>query len=194
MADAADITELLNLAAAGDAEAARRIFPAIYDELRGIASARLAALPRGGTLQTTALVHEAYLRVVQRSPVGWESARHFYFTAARAMRDILVEEARRKTAAKRGGGVRAVPFDDEAWGFDSTPEDVLALDAALAQLEREDPEGHRLVLLRFYVGLTLEEIARLMGASTRTAERKWRFLKVWLAREVSGAHPLRSLP
>jgi RNA polymerase sigma factor (TIGR02999 family) len=193
MADAADLTPLLNLAAAGDAQAARRIFPAVYGELRGIASARLAALPRGGTLQTTALVHEAYLRVVQRSPVGWESARHFYFAAARAMRDILVEEARRKTAAKRGGGARAVPFDEEAWAFESSPEDVLALHAALARLEREDPDGHRLVLLRFYAGLTLEEIARLIGASTRTAERKWRFLRVWLAREVSGPDPLRSL-
>jgi len=86
-----------------------------------------------------------------------------------------------------------VPFDEAAWAFESTPEDVLALDAALGKLEREDPDGHRLVLLRFYVGLTLEEIARLIGASTRTAERKWRFLRVWLAREVGGPDPLGSL-
>lgn len=185
MPDTPDISRLINLAAAGDAEAGRRIFPAIYRELRGIASARLAGLPRGGTLQTTALVHEAYLRVVQRSPAGWQNASHFYFAAARAMRDILVEEARRKTAAKRGGGARAVPYDDEAWGFESPPESVLALDAAMQRLEREDPDGHRMVLLRTYVGLTIDEIASLIGASTRTAERKWRFLRAWLAREVN---------
>jgi RNA polymerase sigma factor (TIGR02999 family) len=191
MAEATDITQLLNLAAAGDAQAGRQIFPAVYRELRGIASARLARLPRGGTLQTTALVHEAYLRVVQRNPVGWESARHFYFAAARAMRDILVEEARRKTAAKRGGGAKDVPLDEEAWGFETPPEAVLALDAALQRLEREDPDGHRLVLLRYYAGLTIEDIAELLGASTRTAERKWRFLRVWLARAMEAPDPFR---
>jgi RNA polymerase sigma factor (TIGR02999 family) len=184
MADPADITALLNLAASGDSEAARRIFPAVYEELRGIASARLAGRPRGGTLQTTALVHEAYLRIVRREPQGWESQRHFYFAAARAMRDILVEEARRKSAGKRGGGAKPVTFDEDAWGFESPPADVLALDAALARLEHQDPDGHALVLLRFYAGLGLEEIASLLGASTRTAERKWRFLRAWLAREM----------
>jgi RNA polymerase sigma factor (TIGR02999 family) len=192
MAEAADLTPLLNLAAAGDADAARQVFPAVYKELRGIASARLAGLPRGGTIQTTALVHEAYLRIVQRNPVGWDSLRHFYFAAARAMRDVLVEEARRKTAGKRGGGTKSVAFDEEAWGFDSPPEDVLALDAALTRLEREDPEGHHLVLLRFYAGLRHEEIAELMEVSARTAERKWRFLRVWLSREI-GAGTLQQL-
>lgn len=187
MAEAADITPLLNLAASGDAEAGRRIFAAVYQELRGLASARLARLPRGETIQTTALVHEAYLRIVQRHPAGWESARHFYFAAARAMRDILVEEARRKAALKRGGDAQRVPFDEEAWAFDSPPESVLALEAALARLEREDPDGCQFVLLRFYAGLTLEEIAGLLGASVRTAERKWRFLRVWLARELGAA-------
>lgn len=183
MAEAADITQLLNLAASGDAQAGRMVFPAVYAELRGIASARLAALPRGGTIQTTALVHEAYLRVVQRSPVGWDSLRHFYFAAARAMRDILVEEARRKTAQKRGGGLKDVPLDEE-WAFEAAREDVLALDTALDRLERVDPDGHRLVLLRFYAGLKLTEIAELLGTSVKTAERKWRFLRVWLAREL----------
>lgn len=185
--EAADLTPLLNLAASGDTEAARQIFPAVYKELRGIASARLAHLPRGGTIQTTALVHEAYLRIVKRHPAGWESLRHFYFAAARAMRDILVEEARRKTAGKRGGGANHVPLDEEAWAFESSPEDVLALDAALGRLEREDAEGHRLVLLRFYAGLKLSEIAEILGASERTAERKWRFLRVWLAREMGAS-------
>lgn len=92
---------------------------------------------------------------------------------------------------ERGGGVKNLPFDEEAWAFESSPEDVLALDAALARLEREDPDGHHLVLLRFYAGLTLEEIAGLLGASVRTAERKWQFLRVWLAREM-GAGPPRA--
>jgi RNA polymerase sigma factor (TIGR02999 family) len=189
MAEADDITPLLNLAASGDAEAGRRIFAAIYQELRGLASSRLAKLPSGGTIQTTALVHEAYLRIVKRHPAGWENLRHFYFAAARAMRDILVEEARRKGAGKRGGGVERVPFDEEAWAFDSPSESVLALDAVLARLEREDPGGHNLVLLRFYAGLRLEEIAGLLGASVRTAERKWRFLRAWLAREIANDGP-----
>ncbi len=194
MAEAVDITQLLNLAARGDTRAGREVFPAIYQELRGLASARLIGLPRNGTIQTTALVNEAYLRIVQRNPVGWESIRHFYFTAARAMRDILVEEARRKTAAKRGGGVKNVPLDEEEWAYESTPEAVLLLDAALARLERVDPDGHRLLLLRFYAGLTLEEIAGLIGASVKTAERKWRFLRAWLARELGGADPLPGRP
>lgn len=192
MAEAADITRLLNLAAAGDGDAARRIFPAVYRELRGLAASRLAGRPRDGTLRTTALVHEAYLRVVQRSPLGWESLRHFYFAAARAMRDILVEEARRKTAAKRGGGVRTVPLDEDAWAFETSPEQVLALDDALARLERVDREGHNFVLLRFYAGLQLDEIAGLIGVSTRTAERRWRFLRVWLARELEAEHSPRA--
>ncbi len=184
VAEPADITPLLNLAVSGDAEAGRRVFAAVYDELRQLASSRLAKLPSGETIQTTALVHEAYLRIVHRRPAGWESLRHFYFAAARAMRDILVEQARRKNAGKRGSGAAAVPFDEEAWAFDSPPENVLALEAALGRLEREDPDGHHLVLLRFYAGLSLEEIAGLLGASVRTAERKWRFLRVWLAAEM----------
>jgi RNA polymerase sigma factor (TIGR02999 family) len=183
------ITGLLNLAAGGDAGAARRVFPAIYGELRRLASAKLARQPAGGTLRTTALVHEAYLRIVGRNPAGWENIRHFYFTAARAMRDILVEDARRRSSRKRGGGQERVPLDDvEApWGYDVSPEEVLALDAALEKLEKEDEEGHRLVLLRFYAGLTNTEIAELLEASVRTVERKWRFLRVWLVREMETA-------
>lgn len=185
MIEPVDITPLLNLAAAGDADAARQVFPAVYEELRSLASARLARRSRGETLQTTALVHETYLRIVQRSPAGWESLRHFYFAAARAMRDILIEEARRRMAAKRGGGRPDVPFEDE-WALAAPPEQVLALDDALARLERDDREGHQLVLLRFYAGLTLREISELLQISLRTLERKWRFLRVWLAREMEG--------
>ena len=185
MTDEIDITRLLNEAAQGDRDAAREVFPAIYSELRNLASAKLSRLPPGGTLQTTALVHEAYLRIVDRNPAGWEGARHFYFTAARAMRDILVEDARRKSSHKRGGGQERVDLDDDiAWTYDVSPEEVLSLDAALSKLEKEDVEGHRLVLLHFYTGLTFAEIADIVGASVRTIERKWRFLRVWLAREL----------
>lgn len=184
-----ELTELLNRAAGGDAEAARDVFPLIYRELHGLAASRRARLPAGATLQTTALVHEAYLRVVARHPLGWESLRHFYFTAARAMRDILVEEARRRLAVRHGGGQTRVPFEEEAWGFEAEPERVLAVDAALTRLEVEDAAGHQLVLLRFYTGLTFPEIARVLNASLRTVERRWRFLRAWLAREIEGAGP-----
>lgn len=178
------VTELLNRAARGDAEAARRVFPPVYEELRKLASARLSGTPSHGTLQTTALVHEAYLRLVGRHEEGWEGMRHFYFTAARAMRDILVEHARRKSSQKRGGDRERIPLDDLTVTLASEPDEVLALDRALGKLEGEDAEGHRLVLLRFFTGVTMEEAAKLMEVSLRTAERKWRFLRAWLAREM----------
>jgi RNA polymerase sigma factor (TIGR02999 family) len=181
---ASEVTELLNRAARGDAEAARAVFPVLYRELRQMASAKLARVPPGGTVRTTALVHEAYLRVVGRHADGWESIRHFYFTAARAMRDILIEEARRKGAGKRGGGATRVPLEEITASLATAPEDVLALDAALGRLEKEDPEGHQLVMLRFFAGLSVDEAADVMGASVRTLERRWRFLRAWLAREV----------
>ncbi len=184
-----EITRLINRAASGDDAAAREVFPAIYGELRGLASAKLSHFPPGGTLHTTALVHEAYLRVVDRNPAGWEGSRHFYFTAARAMRDILVEDARRKASRKHGGDQKRVDLDDAPWIYDKTPEDVLALDAALSKLEKEDEEGHRVVFLHFYTGLTFPEIADLIGASLRAVERKWRFVRAWLARELEASVP-----
>ena len=182
--DLSGITELLNRAAPGDADAVRDVFPAIYRELRQIASARLARVPPGGTVQTTALVHEAYLRIVDRRPEGWENIRHFYFTAARAMHDILIENARRKSAGKRGGGATRVPLEEITLTLDAPPEDVLALGDALARLEKEDPQGHQLVMLRFFAGLSVAEAAEVLGSSVRTLERRWRFLRAWLAREI----------
>lgn len=180
-----DITQLLNRAAQGDPEAARAVFPAIYQELRDLASAKLSRIPPGGTLQTTALVHEAYLRAVDRSPQGWAGIRHFYFAAARAMRDILVEDARRQFSLKRGGGLQRVELEEDlAWNYDISPDEVLSLEAALDKLEKEDLDAHRIVLLHVYTGLTLPEIADLVGTSTRTIERRWRFLRNWLAREM----------
>lgn len=182
--DRPEITQLLNRAAQGDADAVRDVFPAIYRELRALAAGKLSHRPAGGTVQTTALVHEAYLRIVDRNRDGWESVRHFYFTAARAMRDILVEEARRKARVKHGGGRVAVPLEEITLTLDAPPEDVLALDAAMTRLEKEDPEGHKLVMLRFYTGLTMDEAAEVLATSVRTAERRWRFLRAWLAQDI----------
>jgi RNA polymerase sigma factor (TIGR02999 family) len=182
--DPAEVTELLNRAARGDADAARDVFPAVYRELRLLARGKLAHAPPGGTVRTTALVHEAYLRIVDRNRDGWESVRHFYFTAARAMRDFLAEEARRKASGKRGGGRLAVPLEEITLTLEVPAEDVLALDAALARLEKEDPEGHQLVMLRFYAGLAMSEAAEVLATPVRTLERRWRFLRVWLARAV----------
>jgi RNA polymerase sigma factor (TIGR02999 family) len=178
------IQALLRGAASGDDQSARAAFDAIYAELRRMASAKASQMPHGATLQTTALVHEAYLRILGRNPGGWENTRHFYFTAARAMRDILVEDARRKNARKRGGGQERVPLEDIAATFDRPPDEILALDRALTQLEQEDPEGHRLVLLRFFTGLPVPEVARVLDVSVSTVERKWRFLRSWLADQL----------
>lgn len=183
----AEITRLLNRAAAGDNRAGNEVFPLLYAELRKLAASARAGLRRDQTLATTALVHEAYLRIAGRNADGWEGARHFYFTAVRAMRDILVEEARRKTSQKRGGGQADLSLDAAEWCYDSTPEDVLNLDAALRRLEGEDPDGHQLVVLRYYSGLSLPEIAELLETSLRTLERRWRFLRAWLARELESA-------
>jgi RNA polymerase sigma factor (TIGR02999 family) len=185
--DGSELTMLLNRAAAGDAAAGRRVFEAIYGELRRMASHRAAGGPAGATLQTTALVHEAYLRIVGRHPGGWESMRHFYFTAARAMRDLMVEEARRRGAQKRGAGLERTTLDQVAATLDRPAEEILALDAALTKLEREDETGYRLLMLRFFAGLTMDDVARALGTSLSTVERKWRFLRAWLADELGVA-------
>lgn len=179
-----EITLLINRAAGGDEAAAHEVFPAVYKELRGLASAKISRLPPNGTLHTTALVHEAYLRVVDRNPDGWDGMRHFYFSAARAMRDILVEDARRKSSGKHGGDQERVALDDAPWIYDKTPEEVLALDTALSKLETEDGEGHRIVFLHFYAGLSFPEVADVLRTSLRGVERKWRFVRAWLAREL----------
>lgn len=149
-----------------------------------MASARVRARPPGATLRTTALVHEAYLRILGRNPEGWENIRHFYFTAARAMRDLLVEDARRRSAERRGGGLHRTTLDEVAATLDRPPDEVLALDRVLTRLEREDSGGHQLVMLRFFTGLPMPEVAKVLGVSLSTAERKWRFLRVWLAEQL----------
>jgi len=175
---------------AGDGNAAERLLPLVYDELRRLAAARLRKAAPGQTLQATALVHEAYLRLVDERHVQWANRAHFFFAAARAMRDILVERARRKAALKRGGNRRRVDAGrDTQMGevverivaaMDTPPEDLLALDDALAELERDDPDASRLVMLRFFAGLTEAQTAEALGVTDRTVRREWRYARARL--------------
>jgi RNA polymerase sigma factor (TIGR02999 family) len=180
-----DVTRLLDAAAAGDPSAAADLLPLVYDELRRLAAARLAGEKAGHTLQATALVHEAYLRLVGGGqPDGWNGRGHFFGAAAEAMRRILIESARRKGRHKHGGGRRRVDLDD-APTADGPGDDLLDLDAALTRLEAADPPAAQLVKLRYFAGLGMAEAAAALGVSLRTAERNWTFARTWLHREIS---------
>jgi RNA polymerase sigma factor (TIGR02999 family) len=175
-----DVTAILRAAQGGDGEAAARLLPLVYDELRKLARARMAHLPPGQTLQPTALVHEAYLRLLGKADLQVETRRHFFFAAARAMRDILVEQARAKAGPRRGGGRRREPLQETAAIEEPVPDEVLAVHEALAELEREDPLKAQIVQLRYFVGMSAAEAAAVLGLSERTLHRHWRFLKAWL--------------
>jgi len=190
MAGDLEITRMLHAAAAGDGEAAAALLPKVYGELRTLAAARLRRAPPGQTLQATALVHEAYLALVGKQDPGWNGRGHFFGAAAQAMREIVIDQARRKAASKRGGGLARAEVEiddlDLAVGGGLPDEDVLALDEALTRLEAEHPERARVVLLRHYGGLQEAEIAEVMGVSTRTVERAWRFARAWLHAALAG--------
>jgi RNA polymerase sigma factor (TIGR02999 family) len=187
-----EVTRLLDAAAAGDRRAAAELLPLVYDELRKLAAARLADEAPGQTLQPTALVHEAYLRLVgPADATRWENRGHFFAAAAEAMRRILVDAARRKRREKHGGdrhrvGLDAVPAPDP-----DSRDDLVALDAALTRLAAEDPQAARLVELRHFGGLTGPGAAAALGLSPRTADRVWAFARAWLHRELTagGAGP-----
>jgi RNA polymerase sigma factor (TIGR02999 family) len=174
------VTELLRAAQAGDAGAAERLLAAVYAELHQLARARMACLPPGQTLQPTALVHEAYLRLSDKTDVDWESRRHFFFAAARAMRDILVEQARRKARPVRGGGRRRQELDEACAVLEPPAEDVLAVHEVLDELEKQDPLKAQIVLLRYFSGLTTAETAEVLGLAERTLDRQWRYIRAWL--------------
>jgi RNA polymerase sigma factor (TIGR02999 family) len=175
-------TRLLNQIAEGEPDAAERLLPLVYDELRKLAAARLAREPSGQTLQATALVHEAYLRLVGNDPGRpFEGRGHFFAAAAQAMRRILLDRARDRRRQKRGGEHRRVRIDLEALLVDPPGEDLLALDEALKGLAQEDPVGAELVQLRAFAGLTLGEAAEVLGLARRTADRYWAFALAWLA-------------
>lgn len=191
MSDAPEsrVTLLLRSASRGDRQAAEEVLPLVYDELRKLAQRRLAHIPPGQTLQATALVHEAYLRVVGDTDPGWEGRGHFFGAAAQAMRDILVERARRKGRIKHGGDRRRVELNDEAVTLDDPGLDILALDEALKKLEALDARKARIVSLRYFTGLSIEEIAEVTELSTRSVERDWRFARAWLSRELGTGEP-----
>lgn len=181
------ISELLNLAAEGNTAAEGKVFSAVYGELLRLAAAQRARLSPGNTLDTTAVVHEAYLRLAQQGKVSWNGRHHFFCTAARSMRDILVEEARRKGSLKRGAGLERVDLDELAGPAAAAPEDLIALDAALQKLEKEDVEDFEVVILRYFIGLSVMETAEVLGVSHRAVERRWRFCRSWLARELDSS-------
>lgn len=174
------LTEILHGIENGDGRSAEMLLPCVYSELRALASAMLAKVPRGNTLQPTALVHEAYLRVVGTEDPGWNGRRHFFGAAAQAMRRILVEQARRKAAVKHGGGRRRADIDDLELTIESPVDDILALDEALEALSQVDERKVRVVELRFLIGMDIAETAELLGVSQPTVERDWRFARAFL--------------
>ena len=177
------ITELLRATRAGDAAAAERLLAIVYEQLQQVARARMAYLPPGQTLQPTALVHEAYLRLTDKSDVGWESRQHFFFAAARAMRDILVEQARRKAGPVRGGR-RRQELDEACAVVEPPAENVLAVHEALEELEKRDPLKAQIVLLRYFSGMTTDETAEVLGLAASTLDRKWRYVRAWLLKRL----------
>jgi RNA polymerase sigma factor (TIGR02999 family) len=178
------ITGLLRAAQAGDAAAAERLLAAVYDQLHQLARARMAGLPPGQTLQPTALVHEAYLRLADKSELSWQSRQHFFFAAARAMRDILVEQARRKAGPARGGGRRRQELDEACTVIEPPGDNVLAVHEALQELEQQDPGKAQIVLLRYFSGLTTAETAEVLGLAERTLDRQWRYVRAWLLKRL----------
>jgi RNA polymerase sigma factor (TIGR02999 family) len=174
------VTQMLRAAGTGDAQAAAELLPLVYSELHKLAQARMAKTPPGNTLQPTALVHEAYLRLIGSEDPGWTSRGHFFAAAAQAMRQILVKQARRKASAKHGGGRRRVDLELAEPFIEPPAEDLIALDEALARLEQADPRKGKIVMLRYLAGLTAEETAAALSVSVPTIEREWRCIRTFL--------------
>jgi RNA polymerase sigma factor (TIGR02999 family) len=182
-----DVTRILAEIEDGNPQAAEQLLPLVYDELRKLAAARLAHEKPGQTLQATALVHEAYLRLVgPASQDGFHSRGHFFSAAAEAMRRILVENARRRDRLKHGGGREREDLEPTNLVAPEVPENLLALDEALDRLTQEDPASAELVKLRYFAGLTVPQAAELLGVSPRQADFLWSFARAWLRREIEG--------
>ncbi len=179
-----ELTALLNRAVQGDQAAAETVFTEVYQELRRLAAIQRGRLRPTDTLPTAAVVNEAYLRLLGRQNLQWNDRHHFFCTAARAMRDILVEDARRRAAKKRGGSQHRVTLDNIEGEIGTSDEQLIELDMALKKLEQDTPENAQLVLLRYFGGLTMDEIADVLQTSLRSVERRWRFCRAWLAREL----------
>jgi RNA polymerase sigma factor (TIGR02999 family) len=190
-----DITRILNAVEQGDAKATDELLPLVYDELRMLAAQRLSREVPGQTLQATALVHEAYLRLLADEGKTWQNHGHFFAAAAEAMRRILVENARRKQRIKRGGQYQRIDLDETGLGIPGPCDDLVALDEALNKLAQMDKVKAELVKLRFFAGLTSEQAAKVLGISHNTADRYWAYARSWLHLEITkGDEPPRPGP
>lgn len=182
-----EVTRILSQIEQGDPAAAESLLPLVYDELRKLAAARLSQEKPGQTLQPTALVHEAYLRLVNVDQAQhWDSRRHFFAAAAESMRRILVEQARRKGRLRRGGGRDRASLDEVGIEVGTPQLDLIALDEALTKFAAESPEPAEVVRLKFFAGLSHEEVAGVLGCSAVTVKRHWRYARAWLLREMEG--------
>lgn len=180
-----DVTLLLEKLASGDQRAADLLFPALYDELRRLADAQLKQERPGHTLQTTALVNEVYLKLVGQNEAKWQNRSHFFAVASQAMRRILVNHALHRKRQKRGGGRRRVELDEGAAVVGETDLDLVALDEALTRLSHEDQRKAKVVELRYFAGMSVEDVAEHLGVATATVKRDWSLAKTWLLREIS---------
>ena len=182
-----DVTLLLTAIERGDSLAAEQLLPLVYDELRRLAASKMSDERPDQTLQATALVHEAFVRLVDvNNAQQWNSRGHFFAAAAEAMRRILVENARRRRQLKRGAGFHKVEDHEITVVADNIQEDLIALDDALTKLSDTDPQAARLIQLRYFVGLSIPDAAKALGISPRSADRLWAFARAWLHREISG--------
>jgi RNA polymerase sigma factor (TIGR02999 family) len=180
------VTQLVRAAGAGNAKAAEELLPLVYAELRRLAQAKMAKTPPGNTLQPTALVHEAYVRLVGvADQPNWNSRGHFFAAAAEAMRQILVDQARRKAALKHGGGRKRIDATPEVLADEAPLDDILALDEALTRLKQEDPRKGEIVMLRYFAGLGRDEAAAAVGISVATLDREWRYIVARLHRDLA---------
>src|ERR1700761_5662036 len=179
-----ELTQMLQAIRRGDGQASEELLPLVYHELRQLAMARMAQEAAGQTLQATALVHEAWLRMVGAGDRTWQNRAHFFGAAAEAMRRILVENARRKFRVKRGGGQIRVDIEEIDVAAASPDEKVLLMDEALEQLKAQDPEKGRIVVLKFFGGMTNQEVAENMSVTERTVERQWAYAKAWLFQKI----------
>lgn len=180
-----DIISILEAVGRGEKHASEQLLPAVYDDLRRLASALLAKEPPGSSLQATALVHEAYLRLARAAnEPSWDHRGHFFMAAAEAMRRILVDKARRSQTVKHGGPLQRADLELDGIAGPQADDDLLALDEALRRLAEEDPRAAQLVELRYFVGLTLEEAAAMLGISLGTAKRDWTYARTWLHKEL----------
>jgi len=184
-----DVTRILSAIEQGDPSSAAKLLPLVYDELRKLAAQKMSQENPGQTLQATALVHEAYLRLVDGDQAQrWDSRGHFFAAAAEAMRRILVDNARRRASLKRGGKLSREPLDASTIAAPGISDDVLALDEALTRLAAIDPNAANLVKLRFFTGLTIKQAAELLGIPSRTADDVWAYARAWLLSEIEGEH------